>query len=356
MRVDPGGYCPAMARLLSGRFGRVVELGPALRVDAVNEQVRVEAGLGEEGEHAAGGGFDRHQRAATVAEYRLGDFLQLDVERQREVVAGLRRRPRERADAAPGRIDLDLFHAGGAVQFLLVARFQPCFADEVGASVVRPDLEIGQPLLVLGVDAADVADHMRSKIAVRILAEQARLDLHAREAVAVGGEARHFLVGQARADRQALGVARFGIQLAEPAAVLGLHVHHLAQLLDGALEILYLGREDFQRVSRVVARQHHAIAVEDEAAVGRDRHDRDAVVLGFRGIGVVLHDLQLEETREQQRESHQHRDAGHADAQPEHVDLTFVVPEFREAHRSRLISRGFRRSRRAAAAASAAAW
>ena len=137
---------------------------------------------------------------------------------------------------------------------------------------------------------------------MRILAEQARLDLDAREAVAVGGEARHLLVRQARADRQALGVAHFRIELAEAAAILGLHLDHLAQFLDRALHVAHLGGKDLQRVGRIVARQHHAVAVQDQAAVGRDRHDRDAVVLRLGGVGVVLHHLQLDEAREQQRE------------------------------------------------------
>ena len=63
--------------------GRIVELVPVLRVDAVDEQVRVEAGLGDEREHVAVARLDRDQRAAPVAERGLGDLLQLEVERQR---------------------------------------------------------------------------------------------------------------------------------------------------------------------------------------------------------------------------------------------------------------------------------
>ena len=43
-------------------------------------------------------------------------------------------------------------------------------------------------------------------------------------------------------------------------------------------------RRDLERVGRIVVGQHDAVAVEDEAAVGHDRHDRDAVVLGLRRV------------------------------------------------------------------------
>ena len=104
---------------------------------------------------------------------------------------------------APAGIDLDLLDAGGAVQEALVVLLEPGLADVVGAAVVGGEA-LGLELLDLAlVDAADVADHVREQLALRVLAEQPRVDLHAGEAVAVRGEARDLLVGEARADRQA---------------------------------------------------------------------------------------------------------------------------------------------------------
>ncbi len=71
---------------------RGVELVPALGIDAVDEQVGIEAGLGDEGEHRAVRRVEGDERAAPVAEGVLGHLLELEVERQRHVVAGLRRR------------------------------------------------------------------------------------------------------------------------------------------------------------------------------------------------------------------------------------------------------------------------
>ena len=106
---------------------------------------------------------------------------------------------------------------------------------------------------------------------------------------------------------------------------LGLDVDDRGQLVDRALEVGDLAGRDLQRVGGVVAREHDAVAVEDQAAVGRDRHDRDAVVLGLGVVVVVLDHLQVDEARQQQRERGEHDDAGDADAQLEVVQLALDV-------------------------------
>ena len=183
--------------------GRVVELVPVQGIDAVDEEIGVEARLAHEREHAARGWIDRDQRAAPVAERGVGDLLQACVEVEHDVVAGHGRRARERPHRAPARVDLDLLHAGGAVQIALVVLLEPGLADVVGAAVVGGEA-LGLELLDLAlVDAADVAHHVREQLALRVLAEQPRVDLHAGEAVADRREARDLLVGEARAHRQA---------------------------------------------------------------------------------------------------------------------------------------------------------
>ena len=72
-----------------------------VEVDAVDEQVRVEARLGNEGEHLAGRRIERDQRAAALAEGAEDDLLELRVELEHEVRARDRRRARERAHRAP---------------------------------------------------------------------------------------------------------------------------------------------------------------------------------------------------------------------------------------------------------------
>ena len=95
----------------------------------------------------------------------------------------------------------------------------------------------GDALDVVVVDAADVAHDVRGDLAVGVLAEEARLDLDAGKAVAIDGKARDFLVGKARAQRQALEVLRFLEQLAEALAIARLHIDDFSQRVDRRVEI-----------------------------------------------------------------------------------------------------------------------
>jgi len=74
------------------------------------------------------------------------------------------------------------------------------------------------------------------------------------------------------------------------------------------------GGRDLQRVGRIVAGQHHAVAVHDQTPVGDDRQDGGAVGFGSRSQLVVAHDLQHHCTPAQQEQG-QH-DAHPHDEQP----------------------------------------
>ena len=231
--------------------------------------------------------------------------------------------------------------AGGAVQLALVGALHAAPADVVGAAVVRVDaflLELG---LVVLVDAAHVADDVRADVAERVLAEQARLDLDALVAEAVGGELGDVFVAEARADRQALGVARLHHQPLEAGAVARRNLDQLGELVDGRLHAFHPAREDLEGVARIIARHHHAVAIGDQAAIGRDRHDRDAVVLGLGAVMLVLDHLQEEKARQQDAEGDEHHHAGDADAQLKLLQLALGIAQLRGPHHrgcSRLIS------------------
>src|SRR5439155_19599573 len=167
----------------------------------------------------------------------------------------------------------------------------------VGGEALRFDaLHIGV------VDAADVADRVRGDLALRVGAEEPRLDLEAGEAIAVHREARDLLLGQARADRQALEVLAFLLQLPEAAPVARAHVDDRRELVDRALDVGDLARRDLERVGGIVRGEHFAVAVDDEAAVRHHRHHRDAVRLAERVVVLALHDLQPREAAEEKRE------------------------------------------------------
>ena len=95
---------------------RLVQRLPVLDVDAVDEQVRVEVRLADEGEDLAVARIDRHQRAAPVAEQLLDHRLQPDVDRQHQRVAGRRRAGAQAPHRVAAGAHLHLLEAGGAVQ------------------------------------------------------------------------------------------------------------------------------------------------------------------------------------------------------------------------------------------------
>ncbi|CAJ0798424.1 hypothetical protein LMG18090_03708 [Ralstonia mannitolilytica] len=326
--------------------GRVVELVPGCRVDALDEEVRVERRLRDEGQDVARLRLDRHQRAAAVAEELLRQPLQVDVERQDQVVARRCLRGRQRADRPPARAHLHFFVAGQAVQLRLVALLDADLADVFGAAVVvrvlarvvrHAGLAVGiahvvDALQVALGDPADVADHVRGGLAQRVLAEQPRVHVHARKAEALRRETRDLLVGELAADRQAFKAAGVFHQPLEAAAVARLDVDHLRELVDRVVQrVLQLGRRDLERVGGIVARQHHAVAVHDDAAVGLDGRDGDAVVFGLGRVLLVLDLLQPEEAREQQPEADQHEQRGRRQPQAEARQLLFDVADFGHA-------------------------
>ena len=119
-------------------------------------------------------------------------------------------------------------------------------------------------------------------------------------------EARHLVIGQAGADRHALEALRLLQHLAKALAVPGLDLDHRRQRIDGRVQVGNPGRCDLERVGGIVTRQNHAVAIEDQSAIGWDRHDRDAILLGLGGKLGVTHDLQIDQPGEEQREREDH--------------------------------------------------
>ena len=188
------------------------------------------------------------------------------------------------------------------MQFVLVVLLDAELADMVGAFVVHLLAIFGNLFQVFVVDAAHVAERVGGQFGKRIMTEQARLDFHAREAIRIGGKARHFLVGQPCLDRQAVGAAQFCAQFAKAVAFAGFDLDDFGQRLNGGVEIDDLRRIDFQRVRREVACQHDAVAIENETAIGLNGDDRNAVVLRLGLVILMMKELQPDEAREQNGE------------------------------------------------------
>src|SRR3954454_7088244 len=85
-RLDRGAWrIGAAQRPVQKRLGdRFVEIPPGRRIDAVDEEVRIESRLRHECEDVARIGVHRDERAAAVTEGGFGDLLKRDIERKRQ--------------------------------------------------------------------------------------------------------------------------------------------------------------------------------------------------------------------------------------------------------------------------------
>ena len=211
--------------------------------------------------------------------------------------------------AASGR-GLHLLEARDAVQLAFVALLQAQFADDVGASVIGQHLVIPvfHQLFLGAVDAADVADQVAPHLTRRVAAEQSCAHVHARKTEALGDETRDLLVTELGADRQRFEALALLLQAPEAAAVARRDLDHQVQAVDHRVELTdHFGRRELQRVSRVVGGQHHAIAVDDQTAVGHHWHHGNTVGFGLQREFLMAKDLQPDQSAHQQGEAEQHK-------------------------------------------------
>ena len=285
---------------------RGIELTPALRVDAIDEQVGIEARLAHESQYRPGCGLERDQRAAPVAEGAIGHALEPSVEIEHHVVSGHRRRARKRAHRATAGIDLDFLDPGGAVKKALVAPLDSGLSDVVGAAVVRKQPLVLETVELALVDTADMAYHVREDLALRVLPERAGVDFHLGKPEAVGGEARDFLVREAGAYRNGAHDLALLEQPLEAAPVSRPDFNHRRDFIHQPVDVADVLRPDLERVRGIIVRQHGPVAIDDDAPVRRHRQDRDAICLRERAQLAVPHDLQVEKAQSEQREDEQH--------------------------------------------------
>ena len=221
----------------------------------------------------------------------------------------------------------------------------------VRSTVIGRVVRFFNRLLFSGVDAPDVTHNMTGQLAKRVTAKQPGLDVHTWKPVTLGAKTCHFLVGQAAAQWHRLEAPAVFAQLFEALAVTRRDLDQLRQCVNGLLQMVHLGRRHLQRVSRVIGGQHHAVAVQDQAAIGDDRHNRSAVVFGLgQQIGVTC-DLQIHQPRRHQAKAHHHHQPGHQHPQAKARQVGLNVTD----HRHRFTGGDWRRGWVPGAAAAAAA-
>ncbi len=87
-------------------------------------------------------------------------MLQLQIQCQVDILSWLGLGHFEGANTAPQVIDLFLQMPGQAVEQALIEFFYPLFAYVLGGGIVLPTAGAFQCVSVLGVDFADIAQHM----------------------------------------------------------------------------------------------------------------------------------------------------------------------------------------------------
>ena len=212
------------------------------------------------------------------------------------------------------------------MQLCLVALLDAELADVLGAAVVIGVITLVNLFFFGLVNAAYIADHVAGQFAKRIVAKQSGLDFHAGETVALRRKACYLGVGQTRANRQGFKAARLFQQLLEAAPVARRDVQHLGQIVQHLVQRPTFAGRDFERIGRVIAGQHDAIAIQDQPPVGNDGHDGGAVVFGLCAQLFVAPDLQIQQAGNQQQKADQHHQTEHKDAGTKPRQINLDIP------------------------------
>ena len=319
---------------------RIVQRLPALVVNAVHKQIRVKGRLADKGQHLPRAWIDGHQRAAPVPEHVLHQLLQLDVNAQHDRVARCGRAAGQLADSAPAGRGFHLLDPGDAVQLRLVTLLNTEFADVVGAAVIAFFVAFFNALFLALVDAADIAHHVATQLTIRVAAKQPGFDVHPGKAKALRRKTRHFFICQARANGQRLKALGVLTHFFKAPLVTRLNVNELRKRLNGGIYIGHLRRHDLQGVGRIIGGQNHAIAVQDQAAVGHDWHDRSAIAFGLLAQVVIANNLQIHQPQRQHKKSQQHHHARHQHPVAKTIQVRFNIAQLNHVATAKATSVG----------------
>ena len=137
----------------------------------------------------------------------------------------------------------------------------------------------------------DIAHGVRDQFAVRIVSDQARLQVDARESRPLDRKVRNLLVGQpeSQCDRLETGTALR--QPVESRDVLFLDEPDPGEARQGIVDIRHLLRNQLELVGRQVFGDDPAAPVEDQAACWRYGLDSDAIALRLLRVEFVFDDL-----------------------------------------------------------------
>ncbi|KPY41966.1 Uncharacterized protein ALO52_05165 [Pseudomonas syringae pv. primulae] len=281
----------------------IAQLGVGLEADAGHEQVRVEAGCADHRQHFTGFRVQRHNGATTPAQRSLGRFLQIDVQAQDNVLAGNRIGTLEHPQHAAAGVGFDFLVTDLTMKLGLVETLDAGLADMVGAAVIDR-IEAFELFLV---DAAHVADRMREMRPLRIMPDQLRHDLDARQAELIDRNQGNLLFRQL--EQNGNGLKRTPPLLHaffENDPVVRRELQYLDDGVQHCGPVAGTLTRNRKTETGPVVRHHDAVAVIDQAPAGRNRLNVNPIVFRKRRVVVVLNDLQKIQSGDQH--AHQQHD------------------------------------------------
>ena len=268
------GWIGGGQRLVEQRLAFVLSQRCVLRPgQAANETIGVEAGAGEQAQDVAVAAVHHHRGAGLVAEHLHGAVLDVGVQRQHDLLAGDRLDVAGRVggDLVATGVDLDLLGARLAAQGQVEGLFNALPADPK-TRIQEDRIGVGAGgRQVRAVDLGHIADHVGEGPAIGVNAHLAH----------VGGDAAQFrrpdIDGAELFPAHVLHdlhrrLARRVGDLPQQAGLAGVvQRHELGQGLQRRFRIDTFVLGDHQPEVGAVGGQHHAIAVDDQAA-RRRRH------------------------------------------------------------------------------------
>ena len=286
-------------------------------VNAIHKQIAIKRGLAHHGQHLPIAWVNGDQGAPALAKQVFHHFLQTDVDRQHHIAPRHGRLAGQAAHDLAAGGDLHLLAARCAMQHRFVTLLNPQLADVGGAAVIARVFAFFQRAFFFLVDAPDVADDMPRQLAIWVVAIQARVDLYARKLVTPGRQPRNFFIAQTVAQGNGLIVLAVLPQTVEAPAIGLTDGDDGGQRINRGRKVGNILGNQLQRIGRIIAGQHHAIAIHDRAAAGRHRHQRRTVAFSLRHIRLAAQHLQNHPAPCQQGKTKQHQGRQGQQAQPE---------------------------------------
>jgi hypothetical protein len=181
---------------------------------------------------------------------------------------------------------------------------------------------------------------VRDILAVRVVTNEARPEIHTLEAWPLQCEIRNFVIRQTKSQRNRFEAGTAAAQVPDPWNVIRFDQPELLEPGQRVIEVYHLLRNELKLVRGKIFRQHAALAIEYQAANRRNGFDAYTVTLGFFGEQFVLDDLQLHQSRNHGAEQHGADHCRKYHPPEEKLFLGMMVLDWREEfHQPRALDR-----------------